>query len=137
MSMLKPNKSERGQSRNVTVVWSIQNGVQSGIGRVSGKGDENPAVARHRRQNASVRGLVLSFPPFQTRLGQKCSESARVSTPSALRPALARECERESSDALPSPPKGAFPSSATDGEVAKSACISASTPCACSSRCSS
>eukprot|EP00965_Chrysotila_dentata_P036827 1225576-Pleurochrysis_carterae.AAC.1 len=38
---------------------------------------------------------------------------------------------------LPSPPNGASLSSATVGEVAKTAFISASTPCACSSSCSS
>eukprot|EP00965_Chrysotila_dentata_P056986 1890762-Pleurochrysis_carterae.AAC.1 len=39
-------------------------------------------------------------------------------------------------DPLPLPPNGASLSNATDGEAAKTASISASTPCACfSSRC--
>eukprot|EP00965_Chrysotila_dentata_P082621 2726771-Pleurochrysis_carterae.AAC.3 len=54
-----------------------------------------PLVARPRRQNASARGLALSFPPLKARLQRKFPESARVDTTFALRPDPARKRERE------------------------------------------
>eukprot|EP00965_Chrysotila_dentata_P089020 2938904-Pleurochrysis_carterae.AAC.1 len=56
---------------------------------------EIPLVARTRRQNASARGLALSFPPLQARLKQFFFERARENANFALRADPARKRERE------------------------------------------
>eukprot|EP00965_Chrysotila_dentata_P163832 5408612-Pleurochrysis_carterae.AAC.1 len=48
-----------------------------------------PLVARPKRQNASVRGLALSFPPLQARLWRKFPENTRANATFALCPDLA------------------------------------------------
>eukprot|EP00965_Chrysotila_dentata_P060252 1997523-Pleurochrysis_carterae.AAC.1 len=52
-----------------------------------------PLVAQPRRQNASARGLALSFPPLQARLNRREKDRTRANATFALRPDLAKKCE--------------------------------------------
>eukprot|EP00965_Chrysotila_dentata_P178572 5897856-Pleurochrysis_carterae.AAC.1 len=88
-----------------------------------------PLVARPRRQNASARGLALSVPPEAEIF---CKRARGHDFCPASRPRL----KTRAGALTPCPPRrkalGTL-SSAADGEVAKTALISASTLCACSS----